>query len=307
MSQDHDVKLEVRHLKLLAAVAEKGSVTEAGRYLHVTQSALSHQLRDAEEKLGTALFLRLGRKMVLTTAGEKLLESAHKVLDELRQAETQIASRAGSIRGAIRVSTECYTCYHWLPPVVEKFHAKFPAVDVNILLEETSRPFPALLDGRLDVVLTTCPPRNKSLQLTPMCDDELVLIMKPQHRLASLAQVHGRDLAGESVVCYPPKEDCTLLQEVMRPAGAEPRRIMDIPLTGSIVDMVSSGWGVALMARWAIKDCLDSGRLVARSLNNGGIRRRWYAVTLRSQPVTPYFAEFLKLLVQTWSLDSAPS
>src|SRR5256885_16207717 len=124
MSLNHDVRLEIRHLKLLAAVAEQGSVTEAGRRLHVTQSALSHQLRDAEEKLGTALFLRLGKKMVLTPAGEKMLVCARKVLDELLGAEGQIAGLNGGTRGVIRVSTECYTCYHWLPPVLKKFHAK---------------------------------------------------------------------------------------------------------------------------------------------------------------------------------------
>ena len=69
------VKLEIRHLRLLAAVADSGSVTEAGKCLHLTQSALSHQLRDAEEKLGTALFLRLGKKMVLTPAGETTYRS----------------------------------------------------------------------------------------------------------------------------------------------------------------------------------------------------------------------------------------
>src|ERR1700690_4607191 len=96
-----DVRLEIRHLKLLAAVAEAGSVTEAGKRLHLTQSALSHQLRDAEEKLGTALFLRLGKKMVLTPAGERLIACARRVLDELSNAEVQIEGLNGGTRGEI--------------------------------------------------------------------------------------------------------------------------------------------------------------------------------------------------------------
>src|SRR5437667_6225998 len=146
-----DVKLEIRHLRLLAAIAATGSVTEAGKRLHLTQSALSHQLRDAEEKLGTALFLRLGKRMVLTPAGEKLLISAEKVLEELKTAESQIVGLSGGTRGIIRISTECYTCYHWLPPVLNKFHARFPKVEASIDAHYTHRPIDALLLRTLDV------------------------------------------------------------------------------------------------------------------------------------------------------------
>jgi LysR family transcriptional regulator for metE and metH len=307
MPLNHDVRLEIRHLKLLAAVAEQGSVTEAGRRLHVTQSALSHQLRDAEEKLGTALFLRLGKRMVLTPAGEKLLDSARKVLSELQTAETQIEGLNGSTRGVIRVSTECYTCYHWLPPVLKKFTTKFPGIEVNIVLEATSHPIAALLDGQLDVAVTSCRPRNKSLRLTPTCEDELVIVMDPHHRLAASPHVQPRDLVGESVFCYPPKEESTLVLKVLRPAGVQPARVMEVPLTESIVDMVSAGLGVALLARWAAKSYLASGKIVARPLNKSGFRRRWYAATLRNRPMTPYLAEFLNLLVRSCSLDSMPS
>src|SRR6267154_4787877 len=155
MATNHDVRLEIRHLRLLAAVAEQGSVTEAGRHLHVTQSALSHQLRDAEERLGTALFLRLGKKMVLTPAGEKLLTSARKVLDELGGVEAQIEGLNGGTRAVIRLSTACYTCYHWLPPVMKKFQAKFPRVEINIVLEATARPLASLLECMLDVAITS--------------------------------------------------------------------------------------------------------------------------------------------------------
>ncbi len=303
MSTNHDVKLEIRHLKLLASVADLGSVTEAGRRLHVTQSALSHQLRDAEEKLGASLFLRLGRKMVLTPAGEKLLESARKVLSELQAAETQIQGLNGGTRGVIRVSTECYTCYHWLPALLKKFSAKFPGVEVQIVLEATANPLAALLEGKLDVAVVSCAPRNKSLLLTPACEDELMVVTGPRHRLASSTHVQPRDLAGETVLCYPPKEESTLLLKVLRPAGVEPDRVLEIPLTESIVDMAEAGLGVAFLARWAITTYLQSGRVVARPLSRSGFRRHWYAATLRNGSTAPYLAEFVNLLARTCSAE----
>jgi len=304
MATNHSVKLEVRHLRLLAAVAEEGSVTEAGRRLHVTQSALSHQLRDAEEKLGAALFLRLGKKMVLTPAGEKLLDSARKVLEEMHCAEAQIEGLRGGALGVVRVSTECYTCYHWLPPLLKKFHAKFPRVDVDIVLEATARPVDALLAGKLDVAVVTSPPRNKSLRLTPTCEDELMIVVAPKHRLASSNRVEPRDLAEETILCYPPKEESTLLNKVLRPAGIEPQRVVPIPLTESIVDMASAGLGVAFLARWAIAGYLQAGRVVARPLGKSGFRRQWYAATLRSGQVAPYLTEFVNLLARICALDS---
>ena len=179
MLMDMDVRLEVRHLKLLAAVADTGSVTEAGKHLHLTQSALSHQLRDAEGMLGAALFLRLGKKMVLTPAGEALLASARRVLDELRNAEAKVVGLNGGTRGVIRLSTECYTCYHWLPPLLKKFHSRYPEVEISIEAAFTSHPAEAVLDGKLDVAVVSTPPRNKSLRITAMFEDELVLVMAP--------------------------------------------------------------------------------------------------------------------------------
>ena len=218
-----DVRLEVRHLKLLMAVAEAGSVTEAGKRLHVTQSALSHQLRDAEERLGTALFRRLGKRMVLTRAGDRLLVSAKRVLEELKSAETQIEGMNGDSRGVIRLSTECYTCYHWLPPILKKFHNKFSKVEVNIDAAATRYPAEALLDGHLDVAIMADPPRNKSLRLTPMFEDEMVLVMAPKHRLASNGAIHPRDITQETVLIYPPREESMLLCKILQPAGVEPR------------------------------------------------------------------------------------
>src|SRR5215213_1979984 len=123
------MKLEIRHLKLIKAIAREGSVTKAGNRLHLTQSALSHQLRDAEQKLGARLFTRLNKRMLLTPAGERLLVSADNVLEEI------IRQIALSREGVLRLSTQCYTCYHWLPSMLKLFQQKFPRVDVQIMVE----------------------------------------------------------------------------------------------------------------------------------------------------------------------------
>jgi len=279
----------------LTAIAESGSVTEAGKRLHLTQSALSHQLRDAEDKLGTALFLRLGKKMVLTPAGETLLTCAHHVLQELRSAELKIDGLNGGIRGVIRLSTECYTCYHWLPPLLKKFHSRFAKIAVNIDAGATHRPAEALLEGKLDVAIMSSPPRNKSLRLTPMFEDEMVLVMAPGHRLASQSRVHPRELAGETALIYPPREESTLLQ-VLHAAGVDPEQVLEFPLTEAIVEMAAAGAGIGFMARWALAPAMEAGKIVVRPLGTQGFTRRWHAVTLRNQPAPPYLSAFLDLL-----------
>src|SRR5438067_8772871 len=143
--------LEVRHLRLVAAVADVGSLTRAGDRLHLTQSALSHQLRDIESRLGAALFLRVGKRLVLTPAGERLLESAKDVLERLEQTERDIRQMGKERAGVLRLTTECYTCYHWLPPLLIRYRKKFPRVEVRIDVAATGRPIEKLIAGKLDL------------------------------------------------------------------------------------------------------------------------------------------------------------
>ena len=122
--------LEIRHLQLVSAVADLGSLTRAGDRLHLTQSALSHQLRDIESRLGAPLFLRLGKRLVLTPAGERLLASAKDVLEQLQRTEDEIRQMGRDKAGVLRLTTECYTCYHWLPPLLMHYRRRFPRVEV---------------------------------------------------------------------------------------------------------------------------------------------------------------------------------
>ncbi len=288
--------LEVRDLEAVVAIAEEGSVTAAGERLHVTQSALSHRLRDAEDRLGVPLFVRLKKKMLLTPAGEKLLDSARTVLDQLHRVGLEIRDDNGHSSGAIRVSTECYTCYHWLPAMLESFGARYPKVEIRIDAAATHQPVEALLAGRLDVAIVSNEPREPGLNIEPLFEDDLMMVLSPRHKLAKKKALDPQDLADQTVLIYPPREESTLLNSVLAPAGVRPASIMELPLTEAIVEVAAAGLGVGFLARWAVAPHLKTKRLVMRPLGEGGFRRQWKAVTLAKYRRPAYMQAFIEQL-----------
>ncbi len=289
--------LEVRHLRLIAAVAEVGSLTKAGERIHLTQSALSHQLRNIESRLGAALFLRVGKRLVLTTAGERLLAASREVLQRLQQTEDDIRRLGREGAGVLRLTTECYTCYHWLAPLLVPYRRRFPRVEVRIDIEATRDPFSKLLTGQLDLAIVSSPVRDRRLAHRPVFDDELVVVIKPDHVLARNRFVRPTDLADETLLIYPPQSDSRVLNEVLLPAGVTPR-VEELPLTEAITEMVRAGLGVAVLARWAVQPLLDRGVLVGRPLTARGLRRQWSAVTPKDLARVDYVSEFIDLLAK---------
>ena len=288
--------LETRHLQLIAAVSDEKSVTRAGGRLHLTQSALSHQLRDLEERLGTPLFHRVNKRMLLTQAGERLLLSAQRALSELKGAEDDIAQIAAGDHGSLRLSTECYTCYHWLPSIMKDFSRQFPRVEVKILVEATHRPRPALLDGKLDLAIVSELVRDPRLVYRPLFRDEIVVVMAPGHPLASREFIAPKDFADQTLFGYVPTTESTVYNRVLAPAGAKPGRYSQVQLTEAMIEMVKAGLGISALARWAVADQLRRGALVARPLTRKGFHRQWYAALLKAHAPPAYVTKFIGLL-----------
>jgi len=288
--------LEIRHLKVVAAIAEEGSVTRAGTRLHLTQSALSHQLHDAEERLGRPLFERRSKKMILTPAGERLLRSARAVLEEIEQAEKEIQVSSNQVRGVLRLSTECYTAYHWLPPRLKIFQKKYPGVEIELVVEATPHPFEALLEERLDLALVWCPVKNRRIAYTPLLRDEMVVLVPPGHRLAAKPFAVAQDFAGEDLIVYPPREESSVLLQFLNPARVAPRRVREVALTEAIVALVKGGMGLAVLQKWSVAPELASGELRAVRLTRDGFYREWSVAQLKSKSAPPYIAEFIRIL-----------
>jgi LysR family transcriptional regulator, regulator for metE and metH len=288
--------LEIRHLKLVAAIAETGSVTLAGNQLHLTQSALSHQLRYAEEQVGAPLFERKNRKMVITAAGERLLQAAKNVLAELDRVAREIQHSGAGSPGLIRLSTQCHTVYHWLPLRLKLFQKRFPEVEFQLVVEATDNPFRALLEGTLDLAIVCDPIRNRKILYTPLFEDELFIIVAPEHRMAGKKYLVPGDLGEENLLIYPPKEECTVLKEFLEPAGISPRRIQEVMLTVAIIEMVIAGLGVACLPGWAAAPQLATGAVIGLPLTAQGFHRAWWAAQLRDHRAPVYLQEFIRLL-----------
>jgi len=287
---------EVRHLNLIVAVAEERGVTKAGNRLHLTQSAVSHQLKDIEEKLGTRLFHRDRKTMVLTAAGERLLETARGVLAQLQRAEEEARDIGAERLGRLRISTQCYTCYKWLPDLLKLFNEEHPRVEVDIVVEATRHPVQALLEGKLDIALVSRLTRDRRLVVKTLFNDELMAVMSPAHRLASKPYVTSDELAGERLLIHNSPQESTVFQCLFTPAGVSPQHVSQVQLTEAITEMAKAGLGVGLISKWAVREELEAGTLCGVRLGPKGLYRQWSAVTLKSEQNRPYLLKFVHLL-----------
>jgi LysR family transcriptional regulator, regulator for metE and metH len=289
--------LEIRHLRLVAEIADAGSMTKAADRLFLTQSALSHQLRDIEERFGTPFFVRLGRRMVLTAAGRRVLETATRVIGDIQRAEEDVRRLAGNADGTIRVCTQCNTGYHWLAPLLTVFQRKHPRVSVNVAADATDRPVDALFDGRVDLAILIDPVADRRLRLRPLFTDEMVAIVPKSHPLARRRWVSAEDLAAQHLLLYTSApRDSFVLRNVLDPAGLRPARVSFIMLTEAMIELAKAGAGVGILPRWSAQRAIAAGAVAALSITRRAMRRQWVAATLAAQPDPPYLVDFIDLV-----------
>ena len=304
------IRLERADLGLVLAVAESGGVTRAGSLLHLSQSALSRRLLDLEARVGAPLFRRAGRRMTPTALGEEICRRAVEVERSFVQAEASLQRGVRGGRRTVRVTTECYTAYHWLEAVLGPLRLEFPEVEVRLALEATREPELALRAGRVDAAivseaLTISSTRKRAAKITDdglrswhLFDDELVVALAPEHPLAGKKFLRAEDLRKEHVLVYDARQESTLLG-LLIPAGVRPEQMSTVPLTEATIALVKAGTGVGVLARWVLTPHLAAGTVRALTLSARGLRRSWDMVALETkaddtETFMPRFAELLR-------------
>lgn len=301
--------LGVRHLEMVRAIHAEGTLTAAARRLYISQPALSRQLAALEQRMGVQLFRRQPDGMTLTREGHRLLESAERVLRELERAEHDVKLLAQGFIGTVRVSTECYMCYHWLPWVVRAFSARFPRVEVQLVPEATRDPYGALERGGVDVALVYGPPpAAQAVHRVELFHDEIVGVVASDHPLAGGGYLQPGDFAGETLLCHYAEPGRGVLEEdFLAPAGVRPHRVLEMQVTPAVVEMARAGCGVAAVPRWILDSQRSLDGLSVLALGERGLWRTWSAACDATRRDEPVLASMIRILREELQRDGSPA
>ena len=283
------------HLSIVQEVEKQGSLTAAAGVLHVTQSALSHSMKKLEQQLGTDIWLREGRSLRLTQAGQYLLAVANRVLPQLDLAEERLRQFAQGERGALRIGMECHPCYQWLLKVVSPYLAAWPDVDVDVKQKFQFGGIGALFGYEIDLLVTPDPLDKPGLVFEPVFDYEQVLVVAGNHKLAKEDYIKPKQLANEVLVTYPvPVDRLDIYSMFLAPAGITPKRHKAIETTDIMLQMVASGRGVAALPRWLVLEYADKMDVVPVRLGKNGIAKNIFLGARESDVSIDYLRAFIE-------------
>ena len=295
--------LERIHLAIVQEVEKQGSLTAAADVLCVTQSALSHSMKKLEQQLGTHIWLREGRSLRLTQAGEYMLAVANRVLPQLDLAENLLRQFAQGERGTLRIGMECHPCYQWLLKIVSPYLAAWPDVDVDVKQKFQFGGIGALFGYEIDLLVTPDPLFKPGLHFDPVFDYEQVLVVAKDHVLSGQPYAKPAQLTGEVLITYPVSpERLDIYTQFLTPAGIAPRRHKTIETTDIMLQMVASGRGVAALPRWLVLEYAHKVDVVPVKLGRQGIAKQIHLGAREGDLDTDYLRAFVEFARQSTRL-----
>jgi len=282
--------IEIRHLRTLQALRHTGSLAAAAAQLHQTQSALSHQFSDLEQRLGFRLFVRKSQPLRFTPQGEILLQLAEQVLPQIQQA---LQACHEPHQTTLRIAIECHSCIQWLTPALDTFRQSWPQLVMDFKSGVTFDPQPALQQGELDVVLTSDILPRSGLHYSPMFDFEVRLVLAPDHPLARVGVITPEDLAQEVLMIYPvQRQRLDIWRHFLQPASVSPT-LKSVDNTLLLVQMVAAHMGIAALPHWVVENFERQGLIVTKTLGDG-LWSRLYAAVRDGEQRQPVIDAFIR-------------
>jgi len=290
--------IDIKHLKTIATLKETGSLVNTARELFLTQSALSHQIKDLENKLDCQLFERKTQPVRFTPQGMLLLELANEVLPRVEATKCRLKESLNQPISNLRLSVECHACFHWLLPTIKEFNNFWPDIKVDYERGFSYDAIPDLINDELDLVLTSDIREPDKLEYAHLFDFKLKLIVSPDHELDKKAYVTALDLKNETIISYPiPRERQDIFKHFIQNARFDGTlKTVDQGLL--IFQLVSAGMGVAALPDWLVTPYESQGLIKSIPLGALGLTRPMYLAMKKNMKDNPVYRHFLNTCKQ---------
>ncbi len=297
------IRIELRHLLTLLALKETGSLVRAAQMLHLTQSALSHQIKQLETQFGSELFIRKSVPLSFSPAGQRLLTLAEQLIPQVEAAERDLARLVEGTQGSLRIAVECHTCFDWLMPAMDAFRQRWPEIDLDIVSGFHADPVALLHQNRADLAIVSEVDEGESVDTHPLFGFQIVGLVANDHPLAARPYLRARDFADDTLITYPVPDDMLdVVRQVLQPAGiSPPRRTSE--LTVAILQLVASRRGMAALPLWAVDPYLKRGYVTALPIGKTGLTGRLYATSLPGLSRKMYLQDFIRIMRETCLRD----
>lgn len=299
--------MEIRQLRAFVAIAETGTFTAGALRVHVTQAAISMQIRQLESEIGARVFVRAPRHVILTEAGEQLLRRARHILREHDAALDEIAELAGAERGRLRIgSASAMVLTEQLPAILKELRKQHPAAEISVTSGTSEVLVDQILAGEVDIAFVSLPVDVRGIKTERLSEDQLVAIASPRHRLAKQRTIDAYTLAGERLILGERGGNTRrLIDQFFAQAGVTLRVAMELSRQQAIKRMVEEDMGVGIVPLQSVKEEVEKGRLIRWWIEGAHINWELGIAQLSNGYDSPIMQKFVSLAHRNFVTDGA--
>lgn len=294
--------MEIRQLKAFLAIAEAKTFTAGARRVNVTQAAISMQIRQLEDEVGLQLFTRTPRRVILTEAGEYLLDRARKILREHDTALEEIAELGGVEHGRLRIgSASAEFATQQLPHILQGLREKFPNSELSVSAGTSQVLVDKIMHGEIDIAFVSLPVENSSITTDLLFSDEIVAIAHPSHPRSNDKYISAAALAGEKLILGERGGNTRrMIDDFFNAANVRPHVVMELSRQEAINQMVENNLGVGTAGAKTIADEIREGRLISWMIEGAEINWELGLARLRGGYFSPIAKEFVALCKESF-------
>ncbi len=286
--------MELKYFRLIKTIAEEGSIANSTERLFLTQSALSHQLRELEERLEFKVFHRTRNKWELTPEGAELYKLANKLFSSIDEGFMAIKHIKEGSKGSIKLSAECQSFFHSIPSFIQKMGILYPEIEIDVTLGATHQTISQVLSNDIDIAIVTSNPESDELSCIPVFKDEIFAIIHKENALNHLDYLDASHFGNVHLLINSfPLEGVAVYEHFLKPNRIHPIKISAIPFTEITLSMINANMGIMCAPKWQLSSFKLSKELVFKRIGENGLKRKHCLVVKKEHRNKKHIHDFI--------------